>query len=255
MVVVASLSSDKLEPIYIWDLRQNHVQGIGNFTNLSLYYMSATENVLVAFESVGRDQPTKVQQTKWNTTNGQLLEKKVFHLQLPADCPRRSFTDPNFCRIYNHKSVACFVESFDRFAVTCLEYDYTVDQLSVRCTNRAEPIRDSKRKGGICFTRLTGSIEYRYLQSKCQVAVCDAAAGKVTLHPVQVKDDRIIRIRSLSNPTPYDPCYLSYFETFGDREVFGLANHYGVQLWFFNPSFAPDPLDWKIWNAEEYEIL
>lgn len=29
-------------------------------------------------------------------------------------------------------------------------------------------------------------------------------------------------------------------KAFGDREVFGLATDIGIQLWFFNPNFAPD---------------
>lgn len=36
---------------------------------------------------------------------------------------------------------------------------------------------------------------------------------------------------------PFSPFYLNVF---GDREVFGLANRAGLELWFFNPDFAPN---------------
>lgn len=140
MVVVAHFSSRWPEPIYIWDLRRNHVQKIGNFSRLSLYYVSAIENVLVTFERVGLDQPPKMQQTKWKTTDGQLLEEKVFYLHLPADCPKRYFISPSFCRISSRKSVAYFMEYFDNLAMMCLEYDHAVDRLSVRCANDVELI-------------------------------------------------------------------------------------------------------------------
>lgn len=29
-------------------------------------------------------------------------------------------------------------------------------------------------------------------------------------------------------------------QSFGNREVFGLASADGVQFWFFNPNFVPD---------------
>ncbi|KAL1995419.1 hypothetical protein VTN49DRAFT_1606 [Thermomyces lanuginosus] len=235
MVVVAHFSSRWPEPIYIWDLRRNHVQKIGNFSRLSLYYVSAIENVLVTFERVGLDQPPKMQQTKWKTTDGQLLEEKVFYLHLPADCPKRYFISPSFCRISSRKSVAYFMEYFDNLAMMCLEYDHAVDRLSVRCAN----------------DDLARNIVYCYFDGTRNVAVCDAAAGKVTLHPVRFRGNRIIRIRTVSNSRPRDPYNAAYFTTFGDREVFGLANKHGIQLWFFNPSFVPDPRDWKLWNAGE----
>lgn len=49
-----------------------------------------------------------------------------------------------------------------------------------------------------------------------------------------------------NNPLPkswkqvYNGDIEQYFLPLGSHEVFGMASDDGVQLWFFNPTFAPD---------------
>lgn len=43
----------------------------------------------------------------------------------------------------------------------------------------------------------------------------------------------------------------AFIVPFGDHEVFGLASNDGVQIWFFNPHFAPDLPDAQPVSAVE----
>lgn len=217
-------------PAYVWDLAMNHVQEIGNFSNLRLCHVDAADNILVAFECKA-DQPSEVQQTKWSITTGDLLEKKVFALPIPTDCP--VFTNlelfRNPCRTYGRKTVAQSMFWNDH-APIYLEYDYAIDQLSVRWIDNAEVI---SRRGQIYrCVYLTRNLVYRFLTETMEVVVYNITTGAETLQPMlseQGEQHPLIRDTERRN-----------FNVFGDREVFGVANEIGLELWFFNPKFTPD---------------
>lgn len=223
-------------PVCIWDLRSNYIRAIGSFFNLRLYHVDAAENVLVAFEFNLRKQPPEVRQTKWTTTGGRLLEERTFRLPLPADCPVNWADSLLPCSTYGHKTMleVYFIEKY--YTRIHLEYDYSTDRLSVRSICSADLFEKDTFIGAPIY--LTPHLIYRWAWDAGQVAVYNAVTGTVTLHPIEGPEsssDPIVPKSRRSNlsfrPNIYD---------FGDREVLGLGNDTGIQLWFFNPKFAPD---------------
>lgn len=113
----------------------------------------------MAFEIAWSKQPPEVQQTKWTTTTGQLLERKTFSLLLPADCPCTTEwayswrSDP--CSTYGHKPVTRLFRSNDDPDIMHIEYNYTVDQLSVRRIHCVESM-DRKTVYGFYGSCLSG---------------------------------------------------------------------------------------------------
>lgn len=231
--------------IYVWDLSLNHVQKIGSFSRLWLYHVDAAKNILVAFEIDWSEEQPEVQETKWVTTTGDLLEKKTFYLSFPAGQPAKWNYDKGFdpYHTFGYKTVTNLFLEIATPAATFLEYDYAVDQLTVRWIDCEAIYKEALCHGSAYPSR---NLVYRYDSETCNVVIYNATTGTVTLHPVQFGPNRMNWARSSSISTPrgratrdnYVPRYL---RVFGDREVFGLANRSGVQLWFFNHNFAPDP--------------
>lgn len=240
-------------PIYVWDLSSNHVQKIGNFSHLILYHVDAAENVLVTFDTERIDQPPKVQQTKWATCTGQLLERKIFQLPLPPDVRIKDAADRDQYRTYGHKTVKQFFTSKDKLVIIHLEYNYAADRLNVRKIDCAESTNEKTKFSITSHADLSGQLAYHYIKDTRDIVIQDATAGKATLHPVLASRNDVIQAPTSPDFKPqrwgarntFSPVYSA---AFGDREVFGLVNRAGVQLWFFNPNFTPDPRNWKLWN-------
>lgn len=255
---------------YVWDLSSNRVQSIfrqGPW-RLWLFHLAVAENVLVTFEISWHKYPPEVLQTKWATATGEVIENRVFHLSLPlpVGChpPVRpshiSGCDP--CRTVGHKTVAYLF--FDKSnpvspVLLHLEYDYIVDQLTVRRWITSQSV--SKETLSHNFAHLTQNLLYLFDSETPQLVVYNANAATttsaVTGHPVRARGNRLIRARKTSSKATlqqtmaghaYSSHYLTYLHVFGDRKVFGWANTSGVQLWFFNPKFAPNPR--KDWSEE-----
>ncbi|KAL1974023.1 hypothetical protein VTN31DRAFT_5583 [Thermomyces dupontii] len=120
-----------------------------------------------------------------------------------------------------------------------LEYDYSVDRLSVRWIR--EPLFS-----GIIYdfsACLTPNLVYRFSTMTGQVAAYNATTGTVTRRSVWFPGNHVLGNRpSLGSNLQWQTEIL--FDrpqaVFGDCEVFGLVNDSGIQLWFFNPSFVPD---------------
>lgn len=233
-------------PVYVWDLSSNHVQqiGTGNFSNLRMCHVNADESVLVAFEIYMKNPPPEilVRQTKWSTTTGQLIEKKIIKLPLPpGPVVNRCIFQPY--RTYGQKTVTQFF--FDngthnnKPAAMHLEYDYTVDRLNVRWIR--EPIFDTVFYDlSAC---LTPNLVYRFSTMNGQIAAYNATTGTVTRRSVLCGKNRAIGARPiLGSILELQREFWSNKPqaVFGDREVFGWTNANGIQLWIFNPNFALD---------------
>ncbi|KAL1973755.1 hypothetical protein VTN31DRAFT_5315 [Thermomyces dupontii] len=228
-------------PVYVWDLSLDHFQEIGSFSHLKLCHVDPTDNVLVAFE-IGGNQPPEVQQTKWLTTTGQLLEKKNFYLQVPADCPVKMNVElfRSACRTYGRKTVAQWMFWNDR-APIYYEYDYTIDRLDVRWIDRADAIV----RWGLIYRSvfLTRNLVYRFLPQTKEIVVYNVSTGAETLQS-------LIGEQGQKHPLICETDSRE-FNVFGDREVFGVTNKIGVELWFFNPNFAPDLVPGGLCSAPE----
>ena len=255
-VVIAPMPQNEPYPVYVWDLTSNHVQEIGRFSNFRMCHVDAAESVLVAFEINWEKQPPEVEQTKWATMTGQRLEKRNFDLPMPEDRPKyRPHFDRDTWSTYGHKTVAQLFFGTDRYAAIHLEYDYSDDRLNVRWIHCAESTDVSMDRSAF----LTRHLVYRSTMTR-QVAICNATTGAVTLHSCPLRlatDGFMVRTwwEALQHRTRNQ-----LFHVCGDREVVGLANDAGVELWLFNPNFVPnlDPdgdhsttgsglaLEWKI---------
>ncbi|KAL1990134.1 hypothetical protein VTN49DRAFT_5973 [Thermomyces lanuginosus] len=218
-MVLAPEPEVDLWSIYVWDLGLDRIQEIGSFTDLRLWHLDVTEDVLVAFEINLLKEPAEVCQTKWSTMTGELLDRKAFHLELPAGLVPVDLYDyvcNNGSNTYGHKSVCQLLFKTEDRVIIHLEYDYAVDRLSVH-------------------------LVYRYSSESGQVAVCNSNTRTVTLHPVQLPDSS--PDQELQTSRNANLSFTSWTKDFfGDREVFGLLSQAGVQLWLFNPSFAPDSI-------------
>lgn len=240
VVVTAPQPEGDSFPVFVWDLSSNRIQEFGSFAYLRLCHLDATENVLVAFEIDLMKQPAEVRQTKWTAATGQLLDKNIFYLELPAGLDPvdpYEYVRTDCCITYGHKTVTQLFFETNDYTTIHLEYDYAVDRLSVQCIHCAEPINN-----WVWYSRsayLTRDLVYRYSVETGQVTVYNANTRTVTLHQIQLLDNS-------SNPELHQsqkagiPSMSWTKDVFGDREVFGLSSQAGVQLWFFNPKFAPD---------------
>ncbi|KAL1971646.1 hypothetical protein VTN31DRAFT_2267 [Thermomyces dupontii] len=174
----------------------------------------------------------------FGTTTGQLLAKKTFHLSLPADRPndrfRFRYRRPH---TFGHKTVNhIFCVDPNRYVTdhtVHLEYDYAVDQLSVQRIRTEIPLNHEALE-----IYLTPNLIYLWTWNTDKLGVCNVTAGTATLHRIQM-------LRSLSRwiheqlrraRRPWRIC-----DVFVDRDVFGVANEIGVELWFFNPKSVPEP--------------
>ena len=240
-VVIAPGHGRQPRPVYVWDLSSNHVQSIGSFSNLRLCHMDAVENVLVAFEINCEKHPLAVQQTKWRTATGQLVEKKNFHLLMP-DRP----VGPSFwiysecCRTFGHKTVTQLFTWSDRYATGRLEYDHAVDRLSAQWIHCHEVIQEYPERA-----YLTPNLYYRSSTRIDKIAVYKATTGTATLHAKLLDWRNMIKVSSPKSISQRILLGKWVFDVFGDREVLGLAVETGVHLSFFDPSFAPNLRDWN----------
>ncbi|KAL1997088.1 hypothetical protein VTN49DRAFT_7953 [Thermomyces lanuginosus] len=240
-VVFNNDSKGKPCSFYVWDLSSNHVQQIGSFSKPVLYHVEAADNVLVAFEVNWKKLPPNVQQTKWRMETGQLLAKKTFHLPLPPDLPvNGQFDTMAFyrCHAFGHKSVNQLFLVTDTCSTIHLEYDYAADRLNVRWIRTADLLNLADFK-----IYLTPYLIYFCTSETSQVAVYNATTSTVTLHQIQIRRRSSNWILQKFRKTGDQ----RFVKVFGDREVFGLANEAGVELWFFNPNFVP--------NERELECL
>lgn len=144
-MVLAPEPEVDLWSIYVWDLGLDRIQEIGSFTDLRLWHLDVTEDVLVAFEINLLKEPAEVCQTKWSTMTGELLDRKAFHLELPAGLVPVDLYDyvcNNGSNTYGHKSVCQLLFKTEDRVIIHLEYDYAVDRLSVRSLHCTEPINN-----------------------------------------------------------------------------------------------------------------
>lgn len=235
-VVIAPMPQNEPYPIYVWDLTSNDVQEIGRFSNFRMCHVNAAESVLVAFEINWEKQPPEVEQTKWETTTGQRLGKKDFHLPMPAGRPQhRPYFDRDTWSTYGQKTVAQLFFATDRYAAIHLEYDHSDDRLGLRWIHSAESTDVSVDRSAF----LTRHLVYRSTMTR-QIAVCNATTGTVALHscPLRLAAD-VFMVRTWWKPLQHRTSN-PLFRVSGDREVVGLANDAGVELWLFNPNFVPD---------------
>lgn len=77
---------------------------------------------------------------------------------------------------------------------------------------------------------VTRNLVYRHVEGSDEVSVYNAYTELMTMHPGLLRDNGENRTGSINLP---------YLDIFGDRDVVGLANANGAQLWFFNPDFTP----------------
>lgn len=252
-VVMAPLRNRRSSSVYVWDLRSDESRVIRPVSDLCLWHTEQDENVLVTFEIDWDADPPKVQQTKWQLNNGEQLDRKKFNLSQGGRRVKKSElrrTPNDWYRSYDHKTVTELHFSNDPFATLHLVYDHTLDRLSVRWVESSMPINQFAFPGN-CGS-LTPHIIYRWVHHLRGIGVYDATTGFATVHPYQL-DSREVRARNLLDarrrlpPTPRPientDHFRSSLQPFGDREVFGVASENGIQLWFFNPDFAPELKD------------
>lgn len=207
-------------PIYIWDLSEDQIRKIGDFGDVWLWHMDAHENVLVTFEIDRNKRPLEVHQTKLTLT-GQLLDKKHFSLSVSG----RGLDDSKLIkdiRPFGRKTVTRLI-SMDEDVMMELMYDHAVDKLSFRWIDHLLPPKTTELSR-LC-EMLTPHVSYQWNSDLNGFHVCNTANGTSSMHSYQAD------IREVT-PSEKQP--------FGDREVVGLVSPDGIQLWFFNPNFAPD---------------
>lgn len=244
VIIVPECKAQSL-PVFVWDLSLNHIQEIGAFSDLRLCHMSVEENILVAFEVNWGKQPPEIQQTKWKTTTGQLLERKIFHLPMPFDCPKYwSLSNRGTWSTYGRKSVAQLFLGYEKYAAVHLEYDHAVDRLSTRWIRSAFSFSENARKK--YSTYMTPYLVYRWAKATGQPATYDAMTGMASLPSKEVLETREsfprYQMSRMLHRWRQEKIGVDHgifcLRSFGNREVFGLAGQFGIQLWFFNPSFV-----------------
>lgn len=240
-VVIALGSGSRLDcPVMVWDLSSNHVHKIGNFSRGVLYHLDTTENVLVTFEITWWKSPPEVKQTKWTTTTGHLLEKKVFPLAITLNFSTDQLYESS--RTYGHKTVTqvLFTSYYHKkprkWAVAHLEYDYATDRLSARWIDLTEPAYGNTQDRSVYLTQ---NLVYRHIKKGPQVVVYNTSTDVTSVHSDQLRNTSVIRVHGPSSSQRVRREEDQYPFVFGDREVFGFANSSGIQLWFFNPNFVP----------------
>lgn len=83
---------------------------------------------------------------------------------------------------------------------------------------------------------VTRNLVYRHVEGSDEVSVYNVYTELMTMHPGLLRDNGENRTGSINLP---------YLDIFGDRDVVGLANANGAQLWFFNPDFTPSHWEWN----------
>jgi len=233
VVFIASAGSQS-RPLHVWDLSLNHMQKIGYFSNLVLYHVAATEKILVAFEINWEKRPPEMQQTKWKTTTGQQVAKGTFHLPELADHHNDGFKWRfDRCRTFGHKTVNHIFLPTDRYDTVRLEYDYAVGQLSAQRIRSVDPLY----KGSLTICLAPNVICFWTWRSD-HIAIYNATTGTVNLPAIQMRRGLSSWIR---NKLQRRDGPRRFWDVFGDREVLGLADESGIELWFFSPRFVPDP--------------
>ncbi|KAL1973753.1 hypothetical protein VTN31DRAFT_5313 [Thermomyces dupontii] len=246
-VVIAPQFQRKSSPVYVWDLSSNKIKEIGSFRYLIFCHMDTADNVLVTFEIRGTELllPPDVQQTKWTTTTGHLLERKVFPLPRPADslsayqvdwCSNpwdhwNSWDTWDTFNTFGHRTVAQS-KSFwhgNYSGPVYLEYDHAIDRLTIR---RIDCTKLVNKFGRYHSAYLTRNLVYRCCSETMELVVHNTATDTATFHSISEQFEREALVRRGN--------ILDFIHVFGDREVFGFAVKTGVHLWFFNPNFAPD---------------
>ena len=146
-------------------------------------------------------------------------------------------------RNFGHKTVMGL--RIHRGFVMLVTYDHAVDQLSLRLVDFTKPVPYSS----LLAAPLARDIVYCWEHEPGEIAVHDVAAGTTTMHPYRL-DAREIINRSIFTLSARQPPSLGrdgsvwkkvapVMMPFGDSELLGLPSQDGLQLWFFNPDFAP----------------
>lgn len=231
-------SQDTLFSLYVWDLSSNHAQHIGSFLNLDLYHVDSASNELVTFNVDWFKRQPEVRQTKWRIATGQLLARKTFHLPLRKMGPSLPGIDQ--CHTKGSRTVnqLFFLTDFfyDWFQSIYLVYDHGADELSVKWRRTEDDIDSISTK-----TYLTPNLIHLWNWNSGRVNAYNVPAGTVAVHNVREQCSSwtcVLREWCKDWADDQPPVAIS-----GDREVFCFSNEIGIELWFFNPNFVPDPLE------------
>lgn len=258
-LVVSYSTREGLWTVHVWDLRLDSVREVGEFSDLSLLHMDTYKDVLVTFQINWKTNPPVVRQTRWRLMTRELLETKRFFLSLPgytihAVNKGKILPRPGFCRhILCHKTIAELLVAIDNTIMYLhLIYDQAVDKLSARWVEYPRAFR----KPSNIIDRIilpTPNLVYYWHEGSGNPSVLDVTKG-TTLFPKHWVDGRLIGSQSARRiwfaATPVEKRDGTGIRPFGDKEVFGLAGYGGVELWFFDPEFAPDCPHWDkgVWK-------
>lgn len=239
--------------VYLWDLGSNRVIRYGSFSSLCLWHADADEDVLVTFEVNWDLYPPEVKQTKWVLSSGKRLHWKCFRLSLGGRDVDKNYlhlTFQDWCHTDGDKKITRAFLQVDKRTTMHLTYDYSVDRLNIRWIECDVSITNLIQGPG---TSPSPYIIYRWAQQFRGLAICNAATGTITVAPYRW-DIRELRTHNQLNrvlPQLSHPDSWKHLRCFGDREVCGVFNKGGMQLWFFNPDFLPDVPDGEPFLAME----
>lgn len=241
-------------PLSVWNLLSNEVHKISNCTP-DLFHADADENVLITFQIDWSSAP-KVWQTKWSLTGGKVLHGKQFHVPIDGHDPeyfrryrRLRPVEPYLVAMhtYGQKTVTLLSiqEDYRVLATLHLIYDHTVDRLSIRWINSSKCGYVDERIFYRSFGNLAPHISYHWDDHPYGARGQNAITGTTTVRPYKLNIREVEICDKLGLPQPFSsPC-----KCCGDNEVCSMVDKdYGMQLWFFNPDFAPD-----IPGAEPFE--
>lgn len=241
-VIIVHVENRPPDIVYIWDLTSNNYRKISSFSNLLLWHVDPEENILVAFEIDWDANPPEVKQTKWTLT-GLLLDTRCFSLSLPGHHVDKIRLEGSWYHRWHYRRVV----TFDNKALNRLPcgkegdtidliYDGTIDKLTVRWSDCSQPIIVYELIEPF-YVHLTPHIAYRWNPVNKRVEIFNGANQTTAMRPY-IWDIREVNAgRSFHDEVEESD---EIDKAFGDREVFGLATDIGIQLWFFNPNFAPD---------------
>ena len=261
-LVVSYSTREGLWAVHVWDLRLDSVREVGEFSNLNLLHVNTDTNVLVTFEINWKANPPEIQQSKWKLMAVELLERRQTLLSLPDHTIRavnngKILPRPGFCRhILSDKTIAeLFVEIDNRTMHLHLMYDQAVYELSARW---AEYPRSDFSRPDVMFGRIilpNPNLVYYWDEGFKMPAVYDVTRGRADWSEEYSLDNRLTTDKSAKRiwfaASPVEQRHGTGIRLFGDKEVIGLAGPGGVEVWFFNPDFAPDSLnlDTSVWTS------